>query len=273
MSVDRLAWLAGAGPTVIGMIHLPPLAGSPLFNGDWRAVQLAVRQDTEALVNGGVQALMLENFGDTPFFPRRVPAETIAQMTALAGLVRSQTDLPLGINVLRNDGQSALAIAQAAAAAFIRVNVLCGARVTDQGVIQGIAHDLLRDRARLQADKIAILADVDVKHSAPLATQPIENELADLILRGGADGIIVSGMGTGHATSAEAVQKIQHLADPVPVLVGSGVTQDNFTQYLPAVSGLIVGTAFKKEGKVLNPVDARLVREFMQEVVSFTKED
>ena len=109
---------------------------------------------------------MMENFGDVPFFPGRVPASVVAQMTAMACAVRDEVKLPLGINVLRNDGVSALAVAQAAGASFIRVNVLCGARVADQGLIQGIAHDLLRERAALGAAEIKIFADVDVKHSA-----------------------------------------------------------------------------------------------------------
>lgn len=268
MSIDRLAWLADAVPTVIGMIHLPPLAGSPRYGGDWPAVRAAVQQDVEALVSGGVHALMLENFGDTPFYPQRVPAETTAQMTALAGFVRSQTDLPLGINVLRNDGQTALAIAHAVGAAFIRVNILCGARVTDQGLIQGMAHELLRDRDRLRANGIAILADVDVKHSAPLAKQPLENEVADLVQRGRADGVIVSGTGTGHATSANDVESVQKLAKPLPVFVGSGVTQDNLAQFLPAAAGLIVGSAFKYEGKATHPVDRERVRKFMDEIAN-----
>ncbi len=224
----------------------------------------AVLADAQTLLAGGVHALMLENFGDAPFYPQRVPAETVAQMTALAGLVRSQTDLPLGINVLRNDGRSALAIAQAVGANFMRVNILCGARVTDQGLIQGIAHDLLRDRVRLGAEKIAILADVDVKHSAPLARQPLEQEVADLIERGGADGLIVSGQGTGRETSAAEVQEVKALAGNVPVFAGSGVSEDNLASFLPAAAGFIVGTAFKHEGRSANPVDKNRVLSFME---------
>ncbi len=264
MSANRLAWLAEKRPVVIGMLHLPPLAGSPRFGGDWPALKNAVLADAEALIGGGVQALMIENFGDAPFFPQRVPAETVAQMSALAGLVRSQTDLPLGINVLRNDGQSALAIAQAVGAKFIRVNILCGARVTDQGLIQGIAHDLLRDRVRLGAENIAILADVDVKHSAPLARQPLQQEVADLIERGGADGLIVSGHSTGQATSAAEVGEVQSLADNVPVFVGSGVSEDNLADFPPAVAGFIVGTAFKHDGRPANPVDKNRVQSFAE---------
>jgi membrane complex biogenesis BtpA family protein len=266
MPIERLAWMDDSRPTVIGMIHLLPLAGSPGFAGDWQAVQKAALKDVEALVQGGVDGLMLENFGDVPFYPGRVPAETVAQMTALAALVKRQTDLPLGINVLRNDGQSALAIAHAVGAEFVRVNILCGARLTDQGIIQGIAHDLLRDRARLGAEQVAILADVDVKHSAPLADVPLEQEVADVIQRGGADGIIVTGQGTGHAASPQRVQDVKRFAGDVPVFVGSGATENNIADFLPFTQGFIVGTAFKQNGNPQNPVDRSRVESFMRQI-------
>src|SRR2546430_14170914 len=160
-------WPAATEP-VIGMLHLPPLPGSPAYDlaGGMAALREAVLRDADALAAGGIHALMLENFGDVPFYPGRVPAHTVAAMTALAADVRQRfPELPLGINVLRNDGQSALAIAAAVGAHFIRVNVLCGARVADQGLLQGIAHDLLRDRALLRAQHVKIFADIDVKHS------------------------------------------------------------------------------------------------------------
>src|SRR5690348_4264415 len=156
---------------VIGMIHLLPLPGSARYAGSVEAIRAAMLRDAEALTRGGVHGLMLENFGDLPFFPGRVPPHVVAQMAALAAELRRNSNLPLGINVLRNDGCSAMAIAHAAGAQFVRVNVLCGARVADQGIIQGIAHDLLRERAMLRAD-VRIFADVDVKHSAPLASRP-----------------------------------------------------------------------------------------------------
>src|SRR5687767_9363147 len=163
---------------VIGMLHLAALPGSPLYGGSLAAVREAVLRDTERLAEGGVNGLMIENFGDTPFFPGRVPAHVVAHLTAIAVEVRQAVpNLPLGINVLRNDGLSALAIAHAVGAAYVRVNVLCGARVADQGLLQGIAHELLRLRAELKADDIKIFADVDVKHSAPLAERPIADEV------------------------------------------------------------------------------------------------
>src|SRR5215218_4452321 len=127
---------------VIGMVHLLPLPGSPRFGGNLSDIRDAALRDADALARGGVHGIMMENFGDVPFFPGRVPAAVVAHVTAIAGEIRRAVDIPLGINVLRNDGQSALAVAHAVGASFMRVNVLSGARVTDQGVIEGIAHDL-----------------------------------------------------------------------------------------------------------------------------------
>jgi membrane complex biogenesis BtpA family protein len=251
---------------VIGVLHAPPLAGSPRFGGDSQKALAAVLRDAEALAAGGVQAFLLENFGDAPFFPRRVPAATVAQLTTIAGEVRRRFDLPLGVNVLRNDGRSALAVAQAVGGSFIRVNVLCGARVTDQGIIQGIAHQLLRDRAALGARQVQILADVDVKHSAPLAPRPIAAEVEELIGRAGADTLIVSGTATGKPPDAEKLHAVKALAGQTPVLLGSGANCENVRAFAPYADGFIVGTAFKAGGQIENPVDRQQVRDFMERI-------
>ena len=249
---------------LVGMLHLPPLPGAPRYSTNSDAVADHLYRDADALASGGVHGLMLENYGDLPFYPGRVPAHVVAHMTALACGVRERfPQLPLGINVLRNDGRGALAVAHAAGARFIRVNVLCGARVADQGVIQGIAHDLLRDRALLGAsDTIGIFADVDVKHSAPLAARPLEEEVADALHRGLADALIVSGVGTGRATDPGHVAAAKAAAGgKAPVFVGSGVTVASLGEYLPYADGFIVGSAFKSGGDPSQPVDAARVRE------------
>ena len=255
-------WSPVAKP-IIGMLHAPPLPGSPRYGADWEAVIRAVLVDAETLVDAGFHALMLENFGDAPFFPRRVPAETVAAMTRLAAEVARRFDVPLGINVLRNDGESALAIAATVGAAFIRVNVLCGARVTDQGLIEGIAHDLLRLRRRLGADAVQVLADVDVKHSAPLATRPIEEAVEDTIGRGGADAIIVSGTATGMPINRDHLDAARIAAGETMLYVGSGVTPLSLPELWPYADGFIVGTALKQDGVTTNAADSDRARELM----------
>jgi membrane complex biogenesis BtpA family protein len=251
---------------VVGMLHLPALPGAPLYGGHPRTITDSALRDADALASGGVHGFILENYGDVPFYPARVPAHVVAHVTSVAAEVRRAfPTVPLGINVLRNDGRSALAVAHAVGARFIRVNVLCGARVTDQGVLEGIAHDLLRDRATLGAgDTVRIFADIDVKHSAPLAARPMEVEVSDTLYRGLADALIVSGSGTGQATDPSHVAAAKRAAGgAAPVFVGSGVSADTLSAYLPHADGFIIGSSFKRGGDARQPVDPARVREIM----------
>lgn len=252
---------------VIGMLHLPALPGAPLAKLPLNEILTQMLRDADALSSNGVNGLMMENFGDVPFYPGRVPSHVVAYMTSIACEVRKRFDLPLGINVLRNDGVSAMSVAHASGADFIRVNVLSGARVTDQGVIQGIAHDLLRERAMLGAENIKVMADVDVKHSAALAPRPIEDEVDDTLERGLADALIVSGAGTGKATDPSKVKQVKARAGHAPVFIGSGASVSTIDKLLPHVDGFIVGTSFKRDGQVNNPIDPARVKDLMSRLV------
>ncbi|MEN9834627.1 MAG: putative sgc region protein SgcQ [Pseudomonadota bacterium] len=248
---------------IIGMIHLGALPGAPRAHSGFDEVVGRALEDAETLAAGGCHALMMENFGDIPFLPGRVSATVVAAMTKVAVEVKRKVTLPLGINVLRNDGVSALAVALAAGADFIRVNVLTGARVTDQGVIGGIADVLLREQAATGANKVRILADVDVKHSAPLAARPLADEVKDTILRGLADAVIVSGSGTGAAVDINKLKLVRDAAQRAPVLIGSGVSLDTIEGLMPYASGFIVGTSLKKDGRPENKVELKRVQELL----------
>lgn len=233
-------------PPVVGMVHLRPLPGSSAWAGDLDAVEAAARRDAEALAAGGAGAVMVENYHDTPFFPDRVPAETVAAVTRLALAVRDAAGgLPLGINVLRNDVRSALAVAASVDAAFVRVNVHTGAALTDQGVIEGRAAETLRLRRTL-APEVAVWADLRVKHAAPLAPRPLADEAGDLRLRGRADAVIVSGAATGAAADPERLARARAALPDCPLLVGSGATADNAGGFRDA-DGFIVGTSLKTD--------------------------
>jgi membrane complex biogenesis BtpA family protein len=206
--------------------------------------------------------MILENFGDVPFYPRRVPAHTVAFMTALALEVRRSFDLPLGINVLRNDAESAIAIAFAAGAQFVRVNIHSGARVTDQGLIEGRAHKTLRYR-KLLGCGLKIFADADVKHSAPLGARDLKDEVEELIGRACADAIIVTGRATGRRTAVADLKAAKEAAGTIPVFAGSGVASSDVAEVLKTADGLIVGTAFKFDEITTRPVDVERVRKFI----------
>ena len=223
----------------------------------------AALQDANALEAGGVDGLILENMGDAPFFAGDVPPETAAAVCRVFAEVRGQTDLPIGVNILRNAARASLAVAAAFGAAFIRVNVLTEAFVTDQGLIEGAAAELMRVRRLIGAEDVAVFADVHVKHAAPLLQRPIRESALDLVERGMADVLVVSGSRTGGAASVEDVLAVHDVAS---VLIGSGLTPGNAEELLGAADGAIVATAFRPGGDLAQRVDPGRVSAFMSVV-------
>lgn len=204
--------------------------------------------EASVLEDAGYHAIILENFGDVPFYPTNVPPLIVSCMTACACEVRRTVDIPLGINVLRNDPHAALAIAIASRADFIRVNVHCSARLTDQGMIEGIAHETARARRALGAERIAFYCDVDVKHAAPVAPRDIADEAEELVERALADVVLVTGAGTGKTVNLGDLQKVRQRVR-APVLAASGVTVATLEQTLSACDGAIIGSALRRDGK------------------------
>ena len=255
--------IAGLLPkkSLLGVVHLPALPGAPSYGGKLDPIRHSMRRDLLALNKGGAHAVIIENFGDAPFAADSAGPAAVACLTSLACEARELFPGPLGINLLRNDGIGAMAVAAASGADFIRVNVLVGARLADQGILNGIAEPLLRFRKKIGADPIRIFADIDVKHSAPLAPgYTIEDEARDAWERGGADALILSGAGTGHGTDPDHLRRAHAAAPHAPLLIGSGTTLDNLADYLPETSGFIVGTALKRAGKI----DPARVRAFVR---------
>jgi len=243
--------------TLIGVIHLLPLPGSPRWKGDLEnLIQFAVN-DAHSYQQGGADAVFVENFGDVPFTKSSVAPETIAAMTAAGRAIRAAVKLPIGFNVLRNDARAALALCAACGGNFIRVNIHTGAMLTDQGLIEGDAYKTLRYRERLCPD-VEIYADVHVKHAVPLGNWPLDIAARDTLERGLADALIVSGTGTGEAADVSDLETVRRACPSAKILLGSGVTTENVGNYAQA-DGFIVGSSLKSEGKLANPVDPNRV--------------
>jgi uncharacterized protein len=242
----------------VGVVHLQPLPGSPSWQGDLeRVIDFAVA-DAIAYERGGAHALFVENFGDIPFTRGPVNPETIAAMAAAGRAVRSAVKLPIGFNVLRNDARAALALCAACGGAFVRVNVHTGAMLTDQGLIEGNAYETLRYRRQI-CPGAKIFADVHVKHAVPLGNWNIGDSARDAVTRGLADALIVSGTGTGLAADRADVEAVRAACPSTKLLLGSGVTLDNLSDYLSLADGFIVGSSLKRGGRLYDAVDAKRV--------------
>ncbi len=247
------------------MVHLPPLPGAPLWKGSSLDEILDfARQDALNLAAGGAHGILIENQNDQPFLTGSVPLSTVTCMTALALEIKRVVKVPIGINVLFNDWQAELAIAKAVNAQFIRVEVLVDSCWSDMGFIPAAAPDLLRLRSQLDLD-VKLFADIQGKYTHLAAPKPLEDSAADAESRGLADALIVTGSSTGHSAPLENIRLVKDKAQ-IPVLAGSGITAENIKEVFMIADGAIIGSHFKKDGKLQNPVDIARVRNLISRI-------
>ncbi len=117
--------------------------------------------------DGGVDGIIIENMHDAPYLKGTVGPEIVASMTAVSAVVRAiAPDIPIGIQILAGANREALAVAQAAALDFVRVEGYVFGHLADEGMIESCAGDLLRYRRAIGAEHIQVWADVKKKHSA-----------------------------------------------------------------------------------------------------------
>ena len=247
---------------IIGVVHLLPLPSSPRWGGDLSVAIARAEQEAAALAAGGVDGLVIENFHDAPFAKDCVDPAVVSAMTVIARQIMNLVPLPVGINVLRNDVRSALAIAACTGAQFVRVNVLTGVMATDQGLIEGKAHEVMRYRRELGQGTL-VLADVMVKHAVPLGLPTLAGAVRDTLERGLADGVIISGTATGDPPTLEDLKVARAAAGDKPILIGSGATWGNIAELLTVANGAIVASSLKRDGQLGEPIDPVRTSQFV----------
>lgn len=249
---------------VIATLHLRALPGSPSYQGGGldRVIESAA-SDGAALAAGGVDAICIQNNQDWP--PAVERAETIAYMTRIATEMRRDLGaMPLGVSILPNGTESALAVAHAVLAAFVRIKVYVGAVVAFGGIIEGTAYAAQSFRARMGAEDIQIAADVYDRSSSPLGTMPIEEAAVQASGHGMAGALVVTG--TSVEESLARVRRVKPRVGNTPVYVGGGTTHENVRRFLAEFDGVIVGHTLKRDKESGGGVDVARVREYMEAV-------
>lgn len=246
---------------IIGMVHLRPLPDSPGWDGDLHRLVEQAYADAKTLAEAGVDALIVENFGDESYLIGEPTTVQLALMAALTRDIRRMVTMPVGINVQFNAWQAEIAIAYAAQADFVRVEVFVDRVISAQGVVEPCSAQITRYRRALGAGSVQIWADIQTKYTTNITPQSIAASANDA-QAAGADALIVTGASTGNATPLDDVRAAKQVVG-IPVLVGSGTTLENVGAVLHVADGAIVGSSLKVDGKVLNPVSLERTRAFM----------
>ncbi|MBX3464626.1 MAG: BtpA/SgcQ family protein [Planctomycetes bacterium] len=249
------------GP-LLGVVHLPPLPGRPGHRSMAHVLDRALA-DARQFAASGFDGVVVENFGDAPFHKGTagdpVPPHTVAALAVVASRIQGDCGLAVGVNCLRNDGMAALGIAAATGAAWVRVNVLAGAYVTDQGLVEGEAARLAAYRQQLGL-RIGLLADFLVKHATPLQPFDTVSGARDLRERSGADAMVLSGARTGEPVDVALFDTVRAAVGAFPIWLGSGLSTANAPVLWGRCDGAIVGTACKRDGRIDAPVDGDRAR-------------
>jgi len=258
---DALKTLFGRPKPLIGTVHCEAFPGTPRYKSYpiSHIIERAL-QDATTYVQGGMDGLIIENHGDLPFLrPEDIGPEIVATMAVVTQEVAKAVDVPFGINLLANGACSALAVAKATGARFIRVNQWVNAYVANEGFVQGESARALRYRKSIGAEDVFIFSDVHVKHGAHamVADRPLP-ELARDVEFFDADVAIATGNRTGDAVPDDEIGGIRE-GTSLPIIVGSGLTLDNAAHILSLADGAIIGSSLKEGGVWWNPVDLERV--------------
>ena len=240
---------------VFAMVHTGPSPGAPGYRSLESAVERAVTE-AKVFADLGVDGLVIENMHDFPCVHEREQGpEVAAFMTRVAVCVKRQVgQMPVGVQVLFQANKTALAVALAAQCDFIRAEGWTHAHVSDKGIAEACAGKVLRYRRTIGASRIPVFCDVKKKHAshAWTADLPIE-EVTELMNLHAADGVIVTGARTGIEPDEDDLHAVRS-STSLPVLIGSGVTVENFEHLIDLADGFIVGSALKEGGVWNAPV-------------------
>ena len=269
--MKKFKQIFGAEKPIIGMIHVPALPGTPKHSQSVsNIISVAVK---EALLyeKFGLSAVMIENMHDVPYVNRKVGAEIVACMTAIACEIKKKVSLPVGIQILAGANKEALAVAKAAELDFIRAEGFVFSHVADEGLMNGCAAELLRFRKQIGAENIAVFTDIKKKHSSHAITADVgiaeTARAAEFFL---SDGVIITGSSTGTVADVSELKAVKK-AVKIPVLIGSGITAENLGKYWNSADGFIVGSYFKENGFWENEISEKRVEKLMKQVDDLSK--
>jgi uncharacterized protein len=260
--MDILQRLFSVPKPVIAMVHFPALPGRPSYDakGGLEAILARVRHDLHALQTAGVDGVLFCNEKDLPY-SFEVPAEIPAAMAYIIGRVREEVVVPFGVNILW-DPVATVRLAAATGASFVR-EVFTGTYESDMGLWSPKGSEAFLVRRQLDCQHVAIFNNITPEFARSIAGRSVA-ERAKVAAFFGADALLISGQMAGASANPEFIREAKEAAPAIPVLANTGVSESNIDTLLSSADGAIVGTSFKVDGYIWNPVDPERAQRLME---------
>jgi membrane complex biogenesis BtpA family protein len=248
----------GVAKPLIAMCHLRGLPGRPRHDAQagMEGIYSALRADVLALQDAGVDGLLFCNEHDLPY-SIGVGVEVAAAQAAVIGRLHGELRVPFGVDLLW-DPKSALAVARATDAAFVR-EVFTGVFDSDMGLLAPDFGELAGYRHAIGGDEIAIFTNVTPEFSRSMSGRPVAERARGAAFLG-ADALLISGPQAGAPVNLAELAEAKQSAGDVPVLANTGVNDQNAAEILATADGVIVGTHLKIDGSTWNAVDPQRAR-------------
>ena len=256
--MTALERIFGVSKPLIAMCHLRGLPGRPRHDAQagMAGVYATLRDDVLALQEAGVDGLLFCNEHDLPY-SIGVGVEVAAAQAAVIGRLHDELAVPFGVDLLW-DPKSALAVARATGAAFVR-EVFTGVFDSDMGLLAPDFGELAGYRHAIGGDEIAIFTNVTPEFSRSVSGRTVAERARGAAFLG-ADALLVSGPQAGAPVNLAELKDAKESAGDVPVLANTGVTDQNAADILATADGVIVGTHLKVGGSTWNAVDPQRAR-------------
>ena len=255
---------------IIGMVHFPPLPGTPEFNDDENLSNIisTVTNDLENLQRNGIDAVMFGNEGDRPY-TLKASYSSLSTMAYVIGLVKDKIKVPFGVNYLW-DPVATVALGSITNANFAR-EVFTGAYDSDMGLWNPNAAESLRLRANLNNPKLKLMFNVNAEFASPLGNRSTADKAESAVFSSLADAICVSGVITSKSVNIDELKETKQKLPDVPVFANTGVKIDNVEEILTLADGCVIGSHLKYDGVTWNKIDPNRVKNFMDKVNNIRK--
>jgi membrane complex biogenesis BtpA family protein len=251
---------------LIAMIHLPALPGTPKSNLSPSQIIKSAVHEAKIYQKAGIKALMIENMHDVPYLNTQAGHEIASLMAIVGHEIKKQTGMYCGIQILAGANKAAMAAAYTSGMDFIRAEGFVFGHLADEGYIDSSAAELLRYRKAIGAENVLVFTDIKKKHSSHAITSDVSlaetAKAAEFFL---SDGVILTGKSTAEEANITELKAVS-ASVKLPILIGSGITNSNISDYYYLADGFIVGSYLKKDGNWQNPPDTERISKLLKAI-------